>query len=128
MRRVYADTSCFLAIALEQPEFEKTAERLESYEAVHSSTLMEAELRAKLHQQGIDEDGSRLTCWVEWVAPPRPLHAYIGRVLLQGVALKGADVWHLACALYTAERYEGIEFMSLDRKQLEAARRLGFQS
>jgi predicted nucleic acid-binding protein len=124
MKRAYVDTSCLVAVALGEPGHEKVEELLDTFDVLHSSILSEAELRARLSREGIASDGSALTCAFDWVAPRRPLHAQIGRVLLQGVRLKGADVFQLACALYAAQRYPDLAFLTLDSAQLEAARRL----
>jgi len=68
-----------------------------------------------------------LTHDVSWVTPPRPLHALIDRVLAAGSSLRGADVWHLACALYAAGRAGQMTFLTLDNRQREVARHLGFR-
>jgi predicted nucleic acid-binding protein len=125
--RAYVDSSCFIAIALEEPGFEAVIERLETFDVWFSSTLMEAELRSVLARSGSSDDGSVLTHDVSWVTPPRPLHALIGRVLAAGDNLRGADVWHVACALYAAGRPEQMTFLTLDNRQRDVARRLGFR-
>jgi hypothetical protein len=45
-----------------------------------------------------------------------------------GGYLKGADAWHLACALYLAEEPAKLAFLTLDRRQRAVARRLGFRT
>jgi hypothetical protein len=75
---------------------------------------------------GISDDGSKLLRAFYWVRPLRRLTVLIHRVLDQGVQLKGADVWHLACALYTFPRPQLAAFATLDARQIEVARRLGF--
>lgn len=41
--------------------------------------------------------------------------------------VKGADAWHLACALYAAGDPRDLTFLTLDRRQRTVARRLGFR-
>jgi uncharacterized protein with PIN domain len=58
--RAYVDSSCFIAIALEEPGFEAVIERLQRFDVWFSSTLMEAELRSVLARSGSFDDGSML--------------------------------------------------------------------
>jgi hypothetical protein len=102
------------------------ATKLASFERLFTSTLLEAELRATLARAGIADDGSKLLREFYWIRPRRRLTVLIQRVLDQGVQLRGADVWHLACALYTFPRPQLAAFVSLDAKQIEVAGRLGF--
>jgi hypothetical protein len=63
--------------------------------------------------------------WMKWVFPDRPLSPELERVLAVGY-VKGADAWHLACALYVAEDPRQITFLTLDAPQRKVARGLGF--
>jgi len=96
----YVDTSSIVAIALRQPGYESIATKLASFEQLFTSTLLEAELRATLARAGVADDGSKLLREFYWIRPRRRLTVLIQRVLDQGVQLRGADVWHLASALY----------------------------
>ena len=40
--------------------------------------------------------------------------------------LRGADLWHVATALYLAESPADVDFLTLDPAQREAAAALGF--
>lgn len=40
--------------------------------------------------------------------------------------IAGADLWHLACALFGAEDPRDVDFLTLDSNQEEAARTPGF--
>jgi len=49
-------------------------------------------------------------------------------VLAQGY-LRGADVWHVACALFLADAARAeLAFLSRDAAQRRVARRLGFRA
>jgi hypothetical protein len=61
---------------------------------------------------------------ISWVYPDRPLTAEIAAILDTGY-VRGADLWHLAVALFVDPSRE-IDFLSLDVRQLEISRRLGF--
>jgi hypothetical protein len=59
------------------------------------------------------------------VYPNRPLSDEFERVMVEGY-VKGADLWHLACALFLAPEPKDLAFVTLDKRQEEVARRLGF--
>lgn len=42
--------------------------------------------------------------------------------------LRGADLWHVACALYLAEVPSDVTFLSLDDRQRTVAEALGFRT
>ena len=42
--------------------------------------------------------------------------------------LRGADLWHVATALYVAGEADRLCFVTLDQRQRDAAAALGFQS
>ena len=56
----------------------------------------------------------------------RPLASEFAKVLKAGY-LRGADLWHVATALYAARQPSEIWFVTLDRKQHTIAAALGFQ-
>ena len=62
---------------------------------------------------------------MKWVFPERALTAEFEQVLAGG-QVKGADAWHLACALYVARDPRDLTFLTLDVRQRAAARRVGF--
>ena len=125
MRAAFVDSSCLVAIALRERSSAKLSARLESFDVLLASALLEAELRCALAREGVEADPLELLEPLSWVLPDRPLGAEIGRVLAGGY-LRGADVWHLACALYVEPSPSELVFLTLDRAQGEAAVRLGF--
>jgi predicted nucleic acid-binding protein len=121
----YVDTSCLVAIAFDEPERAEVASRLAEHDVLLSSNLLEAEFRAALARESADFDES-LFSWIAWVLPDRPLSAEITRVL--GAAyLRGADLWHLSMAMYVTPDPTDLTFLTLDRRQKEAAEALGFR-
>ncbi|MGH7673762.1 MAG: PIN domain-containing protein [Gemmatimonadales bacterium] len=124
MRQAYVDTSCLVAVALGERGATALARRLARCDTLVSSNLLEAELRATLIREGIDADTQLLT-WVDWVFPERALTPEIGRTLAAG-HLRGADLWHVACALYVSQNPADLPFITLDTRQRVVARRLGF--
>ena len=90
-----------------------------------ASNLLEAELRSALAREGLPVDPAGLLSGITWVHPNRPLSGEFERVTVEGHA-KGADLWHLACALFLAPEPKELSFLTLDRRQEEIARKLGF--
>ena len=62
---------------------------------------------------------------VQWILPERPLTLELSVVLASGY-LRGADLWHVATALYASPRPEDLEFVTLDRRQAAVASGVGF--
>jgi predicted nucleic acid-binding protein len=120
----YLDTSCLVAVAFGEPGHESLAARLDGVDQLFSSNLLEAELRAALRREGVG-GGEALIDGLSWVLPDRPLTPEIEAVLGAG-SLRGADAWHLACALYLSPDPGDLEFLTLDRRQGAVAASLGF--
>ena len=121
----YVDTSVLLSIAFDEPAAESVAQRLAQFTNLVSSNLLEAEMRSALAREGDPFLPRLLLSRLEWVIPTRPLHAEIAAVLQVGY-LRGADLWHVANALYAARAMPGLAFVTLDRRQQTIAAGLGF--
>lgn len=113
-----------IAVAFGEAGAPKLARRLERFERVLASNLLEAELRSAFVRERVEPAGA-LFAWMQWVLPERPLSAELDRVFSAGY-VRGADAWHLACALYVAEDPRELVFLTLDDRQRAVARRLGF--
>lgn len=118
------DSSCYAAIVLGERGAAAIDARLASFDGLIASNLMEAEVRAVLRREKIPLPAELLES-VEWVLPVRALSAELERVFLAGY-LRGADAWHLACALFYADGRTSLTFLTLDAPQREVAARLGF--
>ena len=66
-----------------------------------------------------------LLSWLTWIYPDRPLTEEFERITALGY-LKGADLWHVASALFVAPDARSLTFMTLDSPQREVAARFGF--
>jgi hypothetical protein len=65
---------------------------------------------------------------ISLVLPDRSLEPEMVAVLDHGY-LRGADLWHLACALFVAaDARRELDFLSRDAPQRTIARRLGFRT
>ena len=125
MRLAYVDSSCLVAIALGEAGAGRVEARLRRSDRLFASNLLEAELRAALAREGVDDRGESLLSGITWIYPNRPLTAEFDRILAVGY-LKGADLWHLAHALFLAPSGEGLAFLTLDQRQRAVAAELGF--
>ncbi len=123
MSIAYVDTSCLAAILLAEPGARALA--LERFDSIWSSNLLEAELLAVVQRAGIVVEREELFHHLRWILPDRALGPELGRVFAYG-QVRGADAWHLACALLLSPKAE-ITFLSLDARQREVATRLGFE-
>ena len=62
---------------------------------------------------------------IDWILPDRSLALELSTVLEAGY-LRGADLWHVATALYVTPRPEGLSFLTLDARPGTVAGALGF--
>jgi predicted nucleic acid-binding protein len=123
----YVDSSCLVALAFDEPGSRKLAARLRRFDRLLSSNLLEAELQSALVREGVDGHVEELLSWLTWVYPNRPLTPEYARITAAGY-LRGADLWHLANALFLAPDPTDLSFLTLDGRQGEVARRLGFST
>lgn len=91
-----------------------------------SSNLLEPEVRAAFVRNG-RAFNSRVLFNIEWVTFDRPLSNELEMALRIGY-LRGADLWHIATALYMFDEPSEVTFLTLDRRQEEVAAALGFQT
>jgi predicted nucleic acid-binding protein len=124
MTVAYVDTSCIVAIAFGERGASALARRLDTFDELVASNLLEAELHATFARERVAADASVLA-GLTWIIPDRPLHEEIARVLDAGY-MRGADCWHLASALYLTDDPGAIAFLTLDARQAKVAGVLGF--
>lgn len=125
MRTAYVDTSAIIAIAFDEADSDGIARRIDGFDYIASSNLLEAELRSVCRREGRPVPESLVSAF-RWVQPTRRLSTELRSVLRAGY-LRGADLWHVACALYMARESEDVTFITLDQRQAEVAAALGFQ-
>lgn len=127
MKVAYIDTSCLVALAFEERSSQAVRVELTACDHWVSSTLLEAELRGAFARERKEANEAELYLrHIDWILPPRRLTAEIDQALQQGT-LRGADLWHVACALHAAAFPEEVLFASLDKRQTAVAKKLGFQ-
>ncbi len=125
MKVAYVDTSCLVTIAFGETGSAALARRLQAFDDLVSSNLLEAELLATFARERVKPD-TDLVGAISWIIPDRPLRPEIAHVLEYGY-VRGADCWHLATALYLAGEPSTISFLTLDQRQQTVALELGFQ-
>jgi predicted nucleic acid-binding protein len=123
MSVAYLDSSSIIALIFGEQPASMSARRLQKFDRLVSSNLLEAEVRAACVRERVDFTDD-LLAGISWIIPDRALNTEIARVLNLGY-LRGADCWHLATALYLSPDPAELEFITLDKTQAAAARRLG---
>jgi uncharacterized protein with PIN domain len=125
MKLAYVDTSCVVAITFQEPGADRVRGSLAEFDRLLSSNLLEAEWRASLRGERASAVPEDVLASITWILPNRSLSAELRRVLATGY-LRGADAWHLACALFLDPSAAELSVLTLDEAQRAAARDLGF--
>lgn len=123
---VFVDSSCFVALALGEPGAARLRKRLSLGSPRFAASIAEAEVLAALTREGVAFTAAPIA-GVQWVSPPRRLSRELARVFSTGY-VRGADAWHLACALYLDASAQELTFLTLDERQREVAVSLGFKT
>ena len=126
MSIAYVDSSVIVGVAFQDPGWAVVERRLGEFSDLWSSNLLEAEVRAAYTRMEREFD-VRVLSGIRWILPDRPLTPELRTVLRAGY-LRGADLWHVATALYVAPDPGDISFVTLDGLQQAAAVALGFQT
>jgi predicted nucleic acid-binding protein len=123
MNVVYVDTSAVLAVLFGEATATRIQAQLNEADVVLSSNLLEAELRGAFQREKLEFDEALLDS-ITWLLPQRALTGEISTVLTAGY-LRGADLWHVACALYADDGGGGISFVTMDERQRAIALKAG---
>lgn len=124
LRLAYVDTSALAALLFREPGADELRERLVEFRRF-SSNLLAAELHAAGAREEIPASlTAQCLAAIEWVFPNRNLEPELGMVLSAGL-LRGADLWHVGCALYLSELLVPVTFFTRDRRQGEIAAAVG---
>ena len=125
MSVAYVDTSAIVAIAFAEEGWEALAGSLNGFSLLVSSNLLEAEFRATCAREDRPVP-LELLARIGWIHTHRPLSRELEAALDAG-SLRGADLWHVATALFAAPEPGAIAFVTLDRRQAKVAAGLGFR-
>lgn len=122
--QAFLDSSAVVALFLGEPAMERVSAALGPVRRALATPLLEAEVRAVAAREQMPADAD-MFWWLSWIAPTRSLEPEISRVLEAGL-LRGADCWHLAVALSITPDPADLIFLTLDERQRDVARTLGF--
>lgn len=127
MTAAYLDSSFLLAILFAEPRSAALCRKLAGFDRVFSSDLLVAECLSAASRERIDPATVLVSLRsVSLILPPRSLEAEILEASAHG-HLRGADLWHVACALFVAAAARSeLAFLSRDEPQRKVAGRLGF--
>ncbi|MEZ4416141.1 MAG: PIN domain-containing protein [Gemmatimonadota bacterium] len=123
MKLAYLDTSVLVAIAFGESGGEELARTLAGFDELVTSNLLEAELRAAFVREDVPFEPALLTS-LSWILPDRPLTTEYATVLDAGY-LRGADLWHVACALFVSPDPTALTFATVDARQGQVASAIG---
>ena len=126
MSIAYVDSSVIVGIAFQDPGSTAVERRLAEFSDLRSSNLLEAEVRAAYSRMRREFD-VRVLSGIRWILPDRPLTQELRSAMAAGY-LKGADLWHVATALYVAPEPRDMSFVTLDGRQRTVASALGFDA
>ena len=124
MTVAYLDSSCLVALVLGEPSARRVGGMLRPFARLVSSNLLEAEVRSALGRERVVPAADTFA-GVGWVLPERALAQEFERVAALGT-LRGADLWHVACALYLDPTAAELAFVTLDAAQRKVAAAVGF--
>jgi hypothetical protein len=125
LKVAYVDTSCLVAVALDEPGARGMAAKLRKVDRLFSANLLEAEFRSAMQREDVTAGVDQYLSAISWILPERALTAEI-RVVLEHGYIRGADLWHLSCALYLCGDPTMLPFLTLDDRQRAVAAALGF--
>lgn len=120
------DTSCLVAIAFGERGAASVLRRLEKLDYLVASNVLEGELCAAFAREATPFDDS-MTAGMTWILPDRSLQPEIEQTIAAGY-LRGADLWHVACALFLVNDPREIAFLTRDERQRSVAKALGFKT
>ena len=122
----YVDSSAVVAVAFQEPGWQAVDARLRSFAGLISSTLLEAEVRS-VYARERRAFNETILSRIHWVHTDRSLSDELATVLEVGY-LRGADLYHVAVALFATPDPSSRTFLTLDNTQRAVAAALGFQT
>lgn len=124
----YVDTSIVLSVVLGESSRSSDQKCLATFDNLWSHSLLESEFLSALKRENIDAAFEHaILHTIALIHPNRSLKTEC-RKILEYAYLRGADLHHLATALYFFPDPAAAYFLSLDRDQLKAAKQCGFKT
>lgn len=127
MKVAYVDSSLLVGLMFHEDDALALHKRLLKFDELISSSLLEAEIMSAAKREGVSSGiTTELVTSVSIYFANSSLGRELDRVL--NIAyLRGADAFHLACALALDPKAEELCFCSLDTRQISVAKSLGFK-
>ena len=122
----YVDSSAILAVEFREDGYQSISDRIGEHADIIASNLVEAEIRVAAARERRTFN-QPLHSNITWIYPNRPLTPEFDVILRAGY-LRGADLWHVAVALFASPDPSQISFVTLDMRQRNVARDIGFQT
>lgn len=129
MKRAYVDASVLVGLHFHERAAAGLWKRLRGFEQLISSAIVTAELLSSLSREGRPlKEADAILARFATFAPDVSLREECEEALAHG-KLRGADLWHVACALAIAGRRlrKALTFFTLDASQAAVAAALGFE-
>lgn len=127
MSAAYLDSSFLLSIVFGEPRAATHRRILARHERLISSDLIVAECLSAAARERVDRTAVIAALRpIDLVMPARSLAHEMTAALDEGY-LRGADLWHVACAMFLAgDDRKSLPFLSRDESQRQVAKGLGF--
>lgn len=127
MNVVYVDTSVLVSLFFDDSHNnDRFSQLLKEADEVVSSVLIEAEFLSVICREKINPAaGVDYLKQISLVIPDRSISKELG-VVFSKAYVRGADAFHLACALYLDPKTSELTFLTADKQQQKAAEALGF--
>lgn len=127
MKAAYLDSSFAVAMIFGELPHQNLSRKYSELEEVLSCHLLEAEVYSTLAREKVDLNlGTRFLFGISLFQPDDSLAVEYKKILKAGF-LRGADLFHLACALHLDPLANELMFFSLNQKQSACAAKLGFR-
>ncbi|PWU18116.1 MAG: hypothetical protein C5B49_07695 [Bdellovibrio sp.] len=127
MKVAYIDSSVVVGLMFSEIETQSLEKRLMKFDELISSNLLEAEVMSAAVREGVPlEHAVKLIKSVSLYYASSDLIEELRRVFKIDY-IRGADAYHLACALALDPTAEELYFSSTDKKQMAIASSLGFK-
>ena len=126
MRVAYVNTSVLRAICLDEPGSALCASKLGEFSRRIASSVLAAELRAVFARENLPFHETA-TSGIEWILPDRTLAREIAQVL-DTRHLRGADLWHVASALFVSPKSGDLSFATRDARAWRSCRGTWFSA
>ena len=128
MKICYVDSSVIVGILFCEKESPAWIRYINSCDEVISANLTEAEVLSAATRESISLDSAKsLLDAISLIQPDRTLRKEYERIFSSGYC-RGADAFHIACALYLDPEAKEIIFFTVDKQQEKVAKSVGFST